>query len=228
MTLDGAPLAAARPCTFLGFGYDNGYRETDPVRLEAGEHVFTCAGREDRGLFLPVLWMEGMFAVADGPSVLRQLRTARQSASTGLSDLPLDGPPTLLPLPEQVPCGPLSAIGLGDFAGKATYRMDIDIPADAEAVELGTGHAAASVRIGGHDAGTRLFAPWRYAIPAELRGTRQSLEITVTTSVRPMFGAESDDVPGALPSQKPGWVKTIPEEPDTGLVSVRILRGPAI
>ena len=195
VTLDGAPLAGVRPCTFLGFGYDGVYRETDPVDLAPGEHVFTCAGREDRGLFLPVLWMEGAFAVRE--------------------------PGTLLPLPSSVPYGPLASIGLADFAGKATYSADVDVPADAESLELGTGHAAVAVRLGGRDLGTRLFAPWRYQVPPELRGTRQTLEITVTTSIRPIFGAEADAVPGASPSAKPSWIPPLPGEAGTGLVFAR-------
>ena len=201
VTLDGEPLAATRPCTFLGFGYDNGYRETAPVRLEAGVHVFTCAGREDRGLFLPVLWMEGMFAAAEDPAALRQQTV-------------------ILPLPERIPCGPLSSTVLADFAGKVTYRAEVDIPPGAETIELGTGHAAASVRLGGQDLGLRLFAPWRYPVPPDLRGTRQTLDITLTTSVRPMFGAEAGAIPGALPSQCPGWVKMIHGE-DPGLEFAR-------
>ena len=192
VTLDGAPLVAARPCTFLGFGYDNGYRETGRITLDPGEHVLTCSGHSDVGLFLPALMMEGNFAVADDPSAPGQ---------------------TLRPLPERVPCGPLAGTGLGDFAGKATYGADVDIPVGAEALEIGTGHAAASVRLGGHDLGTRLFAPWRFAVPKELRGTCQRLEITVTTSIRPIFGHGE--------FKRPWWVRTIPEEKDTGLAYAR-------
>lgn len=192
VTLDGAPLVAERPCTFLGFGYDNGYRETERITLDPGEHVLTCSGHGDAGLFLPALMMEGNFAVADEPSEPGQ---------------------TLRPLPERVPCGPLAGTGLGDFAGKATYSADVDIPVGAEALEIGTGHAAASVRLGGHDLGTRLFAPWRFAVPTELRGTRQRMEITVTTSIRPIFGQGE--------FKRPWWVRMIPEEKDTGLAYAR-------
>ena len=192
MTLDGVPLVAARPCTFLGFGFDNGYRETERISLAPGEHVFTCVGYGDVGLFLPALWMEGDFAVADELSASRQV---------------------LHPLPERAPCGPLSSTGLADFAGKATYGADVDIPAGAESLEIGTGHAAATVRLGGCDLGTRLFAPWRFAVPAELRGTRQRLEITVTTSIRPIFGTGE--------FKRPSWVHMNPEETGTGLAYAR-------
>ena len=192
VTLDGFPLSGSKECSFLGFGYDKDYLETDPVELGAGEHVFTCEGREDRGLFLPVLWMEGKFAVVE--------------------------PDRIIELPDVVGNGPLSEFALADFSGKVTYSADVAVPKDARYIVLGTGHAAASVRLAGHDLGTRLFSPWRFEIPADLRGKTETLEITITTSVRPMFGIESDDIQGALPSGKPDWVKTIPSEHDVGLV----------
>ena len=195
VTLDGRPLGGVRPCTFLGFGYDCDYSETEEMTLAAGEHVFTCAGREDRGLFLPVLFMEGDFAVGE------------------------DG--TVLPPRAEAPLGPLASVGYADFCGKATYRAEVDVPRDAERLVLATGHAAAAVKLGGRDLGSRLFAPWTWIVPTDVRGTRQALEITVTTSVRPRLGKEADEVPGAFPSNKASWVKTIPSERDAGLLSVR-------
>ena len=191
VTMDGKALAGTKPCTFLGFGYDCDYLETEPMELAAGEHVFSCEGREDRGLFLPALWMEGAFAVRE--------------------------PGTLTEVPKKIALGPLGDTELADFAGKVTYSAEVEVPANVESLVLGTGRAAATVRLRGRDLGTRLFAPWRYAVPADIRGKRAKLEITVTTSVRPMFGKESDEVPGALPSNKPGWVKTISPESGVGL-----------
>ena len=161
------------------------------MELSAGEHSFTCEGREDRGLFLPALWMEGDFAVRE--------------------------PGTLVPTPAKIGLGPLGDTVLADFAGKVTYSAEVEVPANAESIVLGTGRAAASVKLDGRDLGTRLVAPWRYTVLDDLRGKSAKLEITVTTSVRPMFGKESDDIPGALPSNKPYWVKTIAPESDVGL-----------
>lgn len=189
--MDGKELVGTKPCTFLGFGYDCDYLETEPMELAAGEHTFTGEGREDRGLFLPLLWMEGEFAVRE--------------------------PGTLTEVPKKIGLGPLSDFSLADFAGKVTYSAEVEVPASAESLILGTGRAAATVKLDGRDLGTRLFAPWRYPVPADLRGKKAKLEIVVTTSVRPMFGKESDDVPGALPSNKPGWVKTIAPERNVGL-----------
>lgn len=188
IAMDGKPLVGTKPCTFLGFGYDCDYLETTHMELAAGEHTFISEGREDRGLFLPLLWMEGEFAVRE--------------------------PGTLTAVPGKIGFGPLADLGLADFAGSVTYSAEVEIPAGAESLVLGTGRAAAAVRLGGRDLGMRLFAPWRYMVPADMRGRRAKLEIAVTTSVRPMFGRESDDIPGALPSNKPDWVRTVaPESP---------------
>ena len=191
VTMDGKELAGTKPCTFLGFGYDCDYLETEPMELAAGEHAFTGEGREDRGLFLPLLWMEGEFAVRE--------------------------PSTLTEVPKKIGLGPLGDTVLADFAGKVTYSAEVEVPANAESIVLGTGRATATVKLDGRDLGTRLFAPWRYPVPEDLRGKKAKLEIVVTTSVRPMFGKESDDVSGALPSNKPYWVQTIAPESGVGL-----------
>ena len=194
VTMDGKPLVGTKPCTFLGFGYDCDYLETEYMELAAGEHSFTGEGREDRGLFLPLLWMEGDFAANDSNE--------------------------LTPVPANITCGPLASAGLGDFAGSVTYSTEVEVPETAEAIVLETGRSLASVKLGGRDLGTRLMAPWRYSIPNDMRGKKAKLEITLTTSVRPMFGKESDDIKGALPSNKPNWVQTIPGE-TPGLLDAR-------
>lgn len=191
LTLDGRPLAGTRPCTFLGFGYDGDYAETERMTLAAGEHVLTCSGREDRGQFLPALFMEGSFSAEE--------------------------PGTILPPRTTVPCGPLEAVGYGDFAGKATYAADVAVPKDAERLTLATGHALASVRLAGRDLGTRLRAPWSWPVPAALRGQAVRLEITLATSIRPRFGRCAEEVKGAWPSDTPKWVRTIPLERGVGL-----------
>ena len=66
VTLDGTRLRPVGPADFLGFGYDKDYLATDYLDLAAGEHVFTCRAREDRGLFLPLLWMERSLPDAKG------------------------------------------------------------------------------------------------------------------------------------------------------------------
>ena len=192
VTLDGRMLKGDRPCTFLGFGYDCDYRETEHVALSAGEHVLTCEGMEDRGLFLPVLWIAGEFAVSE--------------------------PGTIRPSAITLPTGPLAAFGYQDYAGKVVYSAEVDVPPDVEVLVVGTGHALATASLGGKSLGSRVCAPWEWVVPVEMRGTRQTLELSITTSVRPMFGAESDEVAGALPSRRPKWIVTLPAERQVGLL----------
>ena len=192
VTLDGRPLAGTKPCTFLGFGYDCDYAETERMRLAPGRHVFVCRGREDRGLFLPVLWMEGDFSVRE--------------------------PGMILPPVREAPCGPLASIGYADFSGMVTYTAEVSVPADATSLVLGTGRAYASVSLGGKDLGSRLLPPWEWSVPEDLRGRRLALSVKIATSARPMFGFDADETPGALPANRPKWVVTISPERDVGLV----------
>lgn len=191
VTLDGNPLVPVRPCSFLGFGYDGDYAETDTVRLGAGTHVFRMTGREDRGLFLPVLWMEGDFA------------TERRDR--------------IVPVPENVPAGPLAENGFSDYSGRVTYTANVQLPAGTGPLVLGldTGNARASVAVDGRDLGARPWAPFEWRIPSAMRGRTVTLDVTLTTSVRPLFGEAF--VPGMHDPRIPRWVKTIPPESRTGL-----------
>ena len=196
VTLDGQPLVATRPCTFLGFGYDGDYGETEKQTLSAGRHVLRMTGREDRGLFLPVLWMEGDFAVQE--------------------------PDRVVGVPESVENGPLARQGLSDFAGRAVYTAQIALPDGTKPLTLGldTGNARAEVSVEGENLGARLWAPFEWTIPARLRGRTVTVEVTLTTSIRPMFGAAC--IPGMLDPKIPSWVKTIPLETRVGLCGIWI------
>ena len=64
LTLDGKPVRADQPCNTLRPGLNELYRQTEPFRLEAGEHVLAIeAGGSDTNYFLPVAWLAGDFAV---------------------------------------------------------------------------------------------------------------------------------------------------------------------
>ena len=192
VTLDGKPLVGTKPAAFLGFGYDRDYVATEPMLLESGEHLFGCQGREDRGLFLPILWMEGAFAVRE--------------------------PRTIIAPPSRVTLGSLVSQGYADFAGRATYRAEVCVPSDASRIFGGTGCMPVSMRLGGVELGTRILPPWELPVPCELRGKRLPLEISVTTSIRPRFGASPNDVPGAFPAKT--WGPSRPIAPDAGLLYV--------
>jgi len=163
VTLDGRPLVFDRPCRSVAYGYDELYRETAPMELAAGEHVFELAGGKDGKLFLPVLWMVGDFAETE------------------------EG--RLGPVPATVGCGALAAQGLAAFAGTATYRSTATFAA-GEGLTLDTGGAVARVRFGGRDLGARGWAPFTWEIPSDLVGRPLPLEVEVKTSMRPIFGSE--------------------------------------
>lgn len=162
VTLDGKALSFPKPCTSVAAAYDELYRETEPMDLAAGEHVFELTGGTDGKLFLPVLWMIGNFA----------------ERTYG----------TLEPPPSVIPCGTLAEAGLGSFAGVATYCAEVTF-APGERLRVNAGGAVARVRLGGRDLGAKGWAPYEWEIPAALSGRSLNLEIDVITSIRPIFGS---------------------------------------
>lgn len=195
VALDGHSLAADQPCTNLVYGYDADYRLTAPIRLESGEHRLALKGAADDGPFLPALWCVGNFAVEDGALVCR---------------------------PTAVPAKPLHEIGLADYAGEATYSAEIEIPSGAGELELDVGNSVCRVRLGDRDLGVRGWAPYHWMVPSSCRGRRETLSVTVTTSIRPIFGErEPKDCPAV---KMPKWV---PKSTDTmGEESIVGLQGP--
>ena len=162
VSMDGRPLDFPRPCASVDAAYDELYRETEPMDLAAGEHVFELSGGKDGKLFLPVLWMIGEFAETE----------------YGRLD----------PVPTSVACGSLAERGLGSFAGVVTYRAEATFAA-GERLRIDSGGAVTRVRLGGRDLGARGWAPYEWEIPADLVGRPQPLEIDIVTSVRPIFGS---------------------------------------
>ena len=164
VTLDGRALAFTNQCASIDSAYDDLYRETKPLDLAAGEHVFELSGGNDGKLFLPAMWMVGDFA-EKGDCVLE-------------------------PLPARVPLGSLESLGLGSFAGAVTYRAEVEF-APGERLAVDPGGAVTRVKLGGRDLGARGWAPFEWEIPSDLSGRKLPLEITLKTSIRPIFGDET-------------------------------------
>ena len=197
VVLDGRPLAAEAPAASVPYGYEPLYRETAPMDIAPGVHELVLEGSSDDNMFLPTLWLAGNF-MTDGDGAIVQSKTAT------------DGP------------APLCMAGLGDFAGTATYRTRTDVPAGKGLyLELDTGGLAARVRLGGVDLGEKALPPFEWKIPDSLAGSGQLLEISVTTSVRPVFGR--DDAPGVRLGQRL-WTHTQRNAVRSGLLSLRWLR----
>jgi len=192
LTLDGKPVRADQPCNSLRPGLNGLYRQTEPFRLEVGQHVLAIeAGGSDTNYFLPVAWVAGDFAIDSG---------------------------AIKALPRAVGAGALWTHGLADFAGQVTYTAQVDVPSHAGDVKLriNTGGLYTAVSLDGQAMGERAWAPFEWTIPADLRGTRAELKISVWTSVAPLFGDWKNP---AAAWKKEFWVPPPEPRPDIGLVS---------
>ncbi len=193
LTLDGKPVRADQPCNTLRPGLNELYRQTEPFRLEAGEHVLAIeAGGNDANYFLPVAWVAGDFAVENGATKA---------------------------LPKTVDAGALWQQGLADFAGQVTYTTQVDIPSHAADVKLriNTGGLYTSITLDGQALGERAWAPFEWAVPAGFRGKTAELKISVWTSAAPLFGDWKNP---AAAWKKEFWVPPPEPHPDVGLLSV--------
>ena len=176
--MDGAKVESPEPCTSLRPCYDPLYRQTKPFDLAPGEHAFAItSGEADSNFFLPALFLTGDFAVFNG---------------------------VVMPRPKgKVKLGPLAASGLADFTGTATWSAEVTVPGATSThpgcaakmaavpvnrLRLSTGGRLTQVKLAGRDLGVRTWAPFEWDVPADLAGKKAKLEISVSTSVQPMFG----------------------------------------
>jgi hypothetical protein len=193
LRLDDKAVRADQSCDTLRPGLNELYRQTEPFRLEAGEHVLAIdAGGSDTNYFLPVAWVTGEFAVENG---------------------------AIKALPKTIGAGPLWKHGLADFAGSVTYSTPVEIPSHAGDVRLriNTGGLYAAVTLDERALGERAWAPFEWNVPAEIKGKKAELEVTVWTSVAPMFGDWKN--PAAAWNKK-FWVPPSEPRPDIGLLDV--------
>jgi hypothetical protein len=192
LTLNAKPVTADQPCDTLRPGLYELYRQTEPFRLETGEHVLAIeTGGSDTNYFLPVAWVVGDFAVEDG---------------------------AIKALPRTVGTGALWKHGLADFAGQVTYMTQLDIPSQAGDIKLriNTGGLYTSVSLDGQPLGERAWSPFEWSVPARLRGHRAQLKIDVWTSVAPLFGDWKN--PDAV-WKKDFWIPPPQPQPEIGLLS---------
>ena len=165
--MDGKMIDPTEPCTSLRPGYDPLYRQTGQFALGVGEHRFSIvSGEADRNYFLPALFLVGDFAVSNGALVPR---------AGG-----------------KVNFGSLASKGLANFTGTATWSAAVTAPTNAcVRLRLDTGGRVTRVVFAGQDLGVRAWAPFEWEIPVSLVGQKGLLEISVSTSVLPMFGDAS-------------------------------------
>ena len=165
--MDGARVAASEPCTLLRPGYDVLYRQTKPFDLATGTHRFAIAsGEADRNFYLPALFVVGDFAAFNGVLVSRPQK--------------------------PVGFGTLAGHGFGDFTGTATWSAEVSAPAASRVrLHLSTGGRVTQVKFAGRDLGVRAWAPFEWELPSDCAGRKGTLEISVSTSVMPMYGDHS-------------------------------------
>ena len=162
--MDGAKVEPSEPCSSLRPCYDPLYRQTKPFDMPIGEHRFAIAsGEADSNFFLPALFVSGDFVVSNG------VLSPRKHGKVRL--------------------GSLADNGLGDFTGTATWSAEV---VAGKRLRLSTGGRVARVAFAGRDLGVRAWAPFEWDIPADLVGSKGRLEISVSTSVQPMFGDVAD------------------------------------
>ncbi len=162
--MDCAKVESSESCTSLRPCYDPLYRQTKPFDLAAGEHRFAItSGEADKNFFLPALFLAGDFAVFNG---------------------------VVMPRPKgKVKFGPLSASGLADFTGTATWSAEVTVPKTTRIrLRLATGGRLTQVKLEGVNLGVRAWAPFEWEVPGYLAGRKAKLEISISTSVQPMFG----------------------------------------
>lgn len=77
------------------------------------------------------------------------------------------------------------------FMRAAVVTFAADIPASARgiALEYADNRLTASLRIDGTDAGVQAFAPYRFAVPNHLAGRTARFELTLYSSLSPVFGS---------------------------------------
>ena len=193
ITLDGEPVNAASRCDTLRPGMNELYGQTEPFSLPAGEYTLAITSEgSDSNYYLPAMWLTGAFAVEEG--VIKQL-------------------------PKSIGVGPLWKQGLGDFTGSVTYTAEVTVPSVAGDVQLqaDTGGLYTAVKLGDEMLGERAWAPFAWKVPTKLQGKRTKLQITVWTSVAPMFGDARN--PQACWNEK-FWVPPPQHQADVGLLSV--------
>ena len=183
------PISLATPCSR---GSTSCTGRQKPFRLEPGEHVLTIkAGGSDTNYFLPIAWLTGDFAVDNG---------------------------TIRAVPKSIDAGALWKHGLADFTGLVTYTTQVKIPDHSGDVKLrlNTGGLYTAVTLDGKSLGERAWAPFEWQVPAGMKGKEAELQISVWTSVAPIFGDWKNPA-GAW--KKKFWVPPPSPRPEVGLLS---------
>ena len=78
--------------------------------------------------------------------------------------------------------------GLDGYVGRIIQSADVSIPANARRVDFDTQMLVSKLFINGRDLGARLYPPFEWEIPADLRGKTVKMELVRYTSIGRAFG----------------------------------------
>ncbi len=166
--LDGQEIMAEEPCATLPHGFNHLYRASTIINLEPTVHCLELSGTVKDYPFMPSVFLTGEYAVyCDAPGMMK-----------------------ITPLPHAVQDGDLTTQGLRNYAGKVTLEQTVVVPLDAEWLRLDTGANCVAVTLDGRDLGARCWAPFAWAVPAEVRGRTVVLSVTLESPVGWIFGRE--------------------------------------
>jgi len=159
LTLDGAELEAVAPCAFLPVGLKSLYRETAPLTLAPGKHVLRLTNGAKDLPYLPLAFVAGDFALG-ADKVLR-------------------------PSPREAKIGDFFASALREYVGTAVFSGEVDLGGH-ESLAVEHEGMVVELLLDGRSLGPRLWAPFVWEIPPELR-RKAKVELRVATSVGPLF-----------------------------------------
>ena len=164
LLVDGHTVPTDEPCDLLRPSFNELYVKSCAFTLSAGVHEFRLEERQlDSNWYLPVAFLAGEFAERAG---------------------------RLSPRLRTVAAGSLASLGLAGYCGTATWRKTVEVPyGDHVRLSLDTGGHFARVKIGGRDLGAVGWGDFSWEVPVDLRGQKAELEITVYTSLLPLFGS---------------------------------------
>ncbi len=172
VSLDGQPVAATGKADDLPFGLSGLYRESEPLRLAPGVHTLKLTSRATDLPYLPMTLLYGNFSLG-GDRVLKALPEAPATAAE------------------------FFAAYLAEYAGTVCFFGDFDLTG-FDGVRFEHCGLAVELLADSRPLGARLWAPFEWELPEELRRPKVRLEVRVSTSVGPLFG----DYPAHLPEEE--------------------------
>lgn len=195
--LDGKRLTASICCGGLTKGFRELYCQTEEMTLLPGEHtiaVSSYAGSSE--FFLPSVLICGEFSEK-----------------------------------EHVLCAPISSVHTGDnisdrlggFSGKLTYEFDIVPDKESRFIEIDGFELCLKVYADGLCLGTRICAPYRFALPQSNGQTSLHIRIEQYTTIGPVFG-KRDDVLGDIPHGRVLYQYFPGRYSNIGIRSITLLR----